>query len=141
MTSRMPTPRSSSRRKWRTPCQHNRSSTMHSRKLAVVTGASSGIGLEIAKLAAKDGYDLIVAADTPFVEAGPALKDLGVQVEEIETDLSTQQGVDLLLATVAGRPIDILVANAGHGLGHGFLDQSPDEWQHVINTNITGTLL
>ena len=52
---------------------------MSSRKLAIVTGASSGIGLEIAKLAAKDGYDLIVAADTPFVDAGPALKALGTE--------------------------------------------------------------
>jgi short-subunit dehydrogenase len=114
---------------------------MSSRKLAIVTGASSGIGLEIAKLAAQDGYDLIVAADTPFVEAGPALKEFGVNVEELEADLSTQQGVDQLLAKVADRPVDVLVANAGHGLGHGFLDQSPDEWQHVINTDVTGTLL
>ena len=114
---------------------------MSSRKLAFVTGASSGIGLEIAKLAAQDGYDLIVAADTPFVEAGPALKEFGVNVEELEADLSTKQGVDQLLAKVADRPVDVLVANAGHGLGHGFLDQSPDEWQHVINTDITGTLL
>jgi short-subunit dehydrogenase len=110
-------------------------------KLAIVTGASSGIGLEIAKLAAKDGYDLIVAADTPFVEAGPALKDLGANVEEIEVDLSTKQGVDQLLARVGDRPVDVLVANAGHGLGHGFLDQSTDEWMHVINTDVTGTLL
>jgi uncharacterized protein len=114
---------------------------MNSRKLAVVTGASSGIGLEIAKLAAKDGYDLIVAADTPFVEAGPALKELGVTVHEIEADLSTKGGVDQLLTVVGGRPVDVLVANAGHGLGHGFLDQSPDEWLHVVNTDITGTLL
>jgi short-subunit dehydrogenase len=114
---------------------------MSSRKLAIVTGASSGIGLEIAKLAAQDGYDLIVAADTPFVEAGPALKEFGVQVEELEADLATKQGVDQLLAKVADRPVDVLVANAGHGLGHGFLDQSPDEWLHVINTDITGTLM
>ena len=114
---------------------------MSSRKLAIVTGASSGIGLEIAKLAAQDGYDLIVAADTPFVEAGPALKDFGVDVQEIEADLATQQGLDQLLGAVGGREVDVLVANAGHGLGHGFLDQSPSEWQHIINTNITGTLL
>jgi short-subunit dehydrogenase len=114
---------------------------MSSPKLAIVTGASSGIGLEIAKLAAKDGCDLIVAADTPFVEAGPALKDFGVDVQEIEADLSTKQGVDQLLAKVGDRRVDVLVANAGHGLGHGFLDQGPDEWQHIINTNITGTLL
>ena len=114
---------------------------MNSRKLAIVTGASSGIGLEIAKLAAQDGYDLIVAADTPFVEAGPALKDLGADVREVEADLSTQQGVDQLLSAAGDRQIDVLVANAGHGLGHGFLDQSPQEWLHIINTNITGTLL
>ena len=114
---------------------------MSSRKLAIVTGASSGIGLELAKLAAKDGYDLIVAADTPFVEAGPALKDFGVQVQEVEVDLSTRQGIEQLLAVVAGRPVDVLVANAGHGLGHGWLDQAPEEWMHIINTNITGTLL
>ena len=114
---------------------------MSQRSLASVTGASSGIGLEIAKLAARDGFDLIVAADTPFVEAGPALKDLGAEVEELETDLSTKQGVDQLLVKVADRPVDVLVANAGHGLGHAFLDQGPEEWQHIINTNITGTLL
>jgi short-subunit dehydrogenase len=111
------------------------------RKLAIVTGASSGIGLEIAKLAAQDGYDLIVAADTPFVEAGPALEGFGVDIEQIEADLSTKEGVEQLLSTLGGRDVDVLVANAGHGLGHSFLDQSPQEWMHVINTNITGTLL
>jgi short-subunit dehydrogenase len=114
---------------------------MSSRKLAIVTGASSGIGLEIAKLAAQDGYDLIVAADTPFVEAGPALKNLGANVDQIEGDLATQNGLDQLFSRIGERPVDVLVANAGHGLGHAFLDQGPDEWQHVINTNITGTLL
>ena len=114
---------------------------MSSRRLAVVTGASSGIGLEIARLAAKDGYDLIVAADTPFVEAGPALRELGADVEEVEADLATEQGVGQLLQRIGDRRVDALVANAGHGLGHGFLDQSPDEWTHIVNTNITGTLL
>ena len=114
---------------------------MPERKLAIITGASSGIGLEIAKLAAQDGFDLIVAADTPFVEAGPALEHLDTQVEQIEADLATQQGVKELLTRIGERPVDVLVANAGHGLGHGFLDQAPTEWMHVINTNISGTLL
>lgn len=114
---------------------------MSSPKLAIVTGASSGIGLELAKLAAADGYDLIVAADTPFVEAGPALREMGVEVEEVEADLATKNGVNQLLERVGDRQVDVLVANAGHGLGHGFLDQSPDEWEHIINTNVTGTLL
>ena len=114
---------------------------MSQRKFAIVTGASSGIGLEIAKLAAKDGYDLLVAADTPFVDAGAGLKELGVDVQSIEADLSTEQGVNQLLAAAGNRPVDVLVANAGHGLGHAFLDQPTEEWRHVIDTNITGTLL
>ncbi|MBW0007848.1 MAG: SDR family NAD(P)-dependent oxidoreductase [Sphingomonas sp.] len=114
---------------------------MSQRKLAVVTGASSGIGLELAKCAAQDGYDLIVAADTPFVEAGPAFDEYDVTVQSIEADLSSRQGVHQLLDLIANRPVDVLVANAGHGLGHGFLDQATDEWMHVVNTNITGTLL
>ncbi|MFD1610735.1 SDR family NAD(P)-dependent oxidoreductase [Sphingomonas tabacisoli] len=109
-------------------------------KLAMVTGASSGIGLELARLAAADGYDLILAADTPFVEAGPQLRRYDVQIDEIECDLSTFDGVDRLLDACRGRKVDLLFANAGHGLGHGFLDQSPAEWRHVIDTNITGTL-
>ena len=114
---------------------------MSLRKLAVVTGASSGIGLELAKCAAQDGFDLIVAADTPFVEAGPAFDEYDVTVQSIEADLSSRQGVHQLLDLIASRPVDVLVANAGHGLGHGFLDQATDEWMHVLNTNITGTLL
>ena len=110
-------------------------------ELAVVTGASSGIGLEIAKLAAADGYDLLVAADTPFVDAAAGLRDLGVEVTQVECDLATEQGVRQLLDAAGGRDIDVLVANAGHGLGHAFLDQSPKQWRHVIDTNITGTLL
>ncbi|WP_205481550.1 SDR family NAD(P)-dependent oxidoreductase [Sphingomonas arenae] len=110
-------------------------------KLAIVTGASTGIGLELAKLAAQEGYDLLVAADTPFVDARPALEGLGVTVETIEADLATEQGVRQLLDRLGERPVDVLVANAGHGLGGAFLDQQPQEWQHVINTNVTGTLL
>ena len=110
-------------------------------KLAVVTGASSGIGLEIAKLAAGEGYDLIVAADTPFVDAAAGLKDLGVNVEQIEADLATEQGVQQLVSRIGDRQVDVLAANAGHGLGHAFLDQAPRDWMHVIETNITGTLL
>jgi uncharacterized protein len=114
---------------------------MPERKLAIVTGASSGIGREIARLAASEGYDLVVAADEPLVDAAAGFLAKGVEVEAVETDLAGQSGVDRLLAATSGRPIDVLVANAGHGLGRGFLDQDPAEWRHVIDTNITGTLL
>ena len=109
-------------------------------KLAIVTGASSGIGLELAKLAAQDGYDIIAAADTPLGEAEAVLKGLGVAVSSVDTDLSTFEGVDRLLDALGGRTPDILLANAGHGLGHAFLDQDPAEWRHVIDTNIVGTV-
>jgi short-subunit dehydrogenase len=107
-------------------------------KLAVITGASSGIGLEIARLASAEGYDLIVASDTPMVDAGAGLDG---EVDSIEADLATDQGVKQLLKQIGDRQVDVLVANAGHGLGHGFLQQSVAEWRHVIDTNITGTLL
>lgn len=114
---------------------------MPDRKLALITGASSGIGREIAKLAAAEGYDLIVAADEPLVDAAAGLRRDGIDVQSVETDLSTPAGVEALLIAASGRQIDVLVANAGHGLGHGFLDQDVAEWRHVIDTNITGTLL
>ena len=114
---------------------------MPSPKLAIVTGASTGIGLELAKLAAADGFDLIVAADTPLVDAAAALAGCGVEVRQVEADLATEGGVRRLLDAAGGRDIDVLVANAGHGLGHAFVEQDPADWRHVIDTNITGTLL
>lgn len=110
------------------------------RPLAVVTGASSGIGYELARLAAQDGYDLVIAADEPsIVEARQGLEQLGARVEAVQADLSTIEGVDHLLATIAERPVDVLMANAGRGLGHAFLDQDWDQARFVIDTNITGT--
>ncbi|MEH3038362.1 MAG: SDR family NAD(P)-dependent oxidoreductase [Sphingomonas adhaesiva] len=103
-------------------------------KFAIVTGASSGIGLELARLAAADGYELLLAADTPFDDETPS------GAETIEVDLSTIEGVDALMEKAGGRQIDLLCANAGHGLGHAFLDQKVSKWRHVIDTNITGTI-
>jgi uncharacterized protein len=106
-------------------------------KFAIITGASTGIGLELARLAAADGHDLLLAADTPF-EAGRDGFDTGA--ERMEVDLSTIEGVDRLLAAARGRQVDLLCANAGHGLGRAFLDQDVADWRHVIDTNVTGTI-
>ena len=112
-----------------------------SKPLAVVTGASSGIGLELAGICADDGFDLIVAADRPEIhEAAARFRKSGAETQVVETDLATLKGVEELWAAVAGRPIDALLANAGHGLGRAFLDQDFDEIRHVVDTNITGTI-
>lgn len=110
------------------------------RPLAVVTGASSGIGYELAKLCAQNGYDLIIAADRPLAEAEQVLGGLLAHVETVQCDLSTIEGVDQLVAQIGERQVDALLANAGHGLGHAFLDQDFADARHVIDTNITGTV-
>jgi uncharacterized protein len=111
------------------------------RPLAIVTGASSGIGLELAKLCIEHGYDLVTAADQPTVaHKADELRAQGAAVEAVEADLATTEGVDKLLAAVRGRPVAALLANAGHGQGHAFLDQDFKDVRHVIDTNVTGTL-
>ena len=110
------------------------------RPFAVITGASSGIGLELARVCAQNGFELLLAADRPFDDALDQLAPLGAKVETLEADLATREGVEAVLARIADRRVDVLVANAGHGLAKGFLDQNFDEASHVIDTNITGTL-
>lgn len=113
----------------------------NTRQFAIVTGASSGIGFELAKLCAQNGFDLLIAADRDEIQhAATELRNLGAGVETVEVDLSTTDGVDRLYSAAAGRRVDALLANAGHGLGHAFLDQDFREARHVIDTNITGTI-
>lgn len=114
----------------------------HAGKLSVVTGASSGIGLELAKCCAKDGMDLLIVADEPEIaQAAEQLRALGAaNVQAIQADLSTESGVDKLIAAVGDRPIMHLIANAGRGLGVSFLNQDWAAARFVVDTNITGTL-
>jgi uncharacterized protein len=107
--------------------------------LAVITGSSSGIGMYLAREAAEAGYDLVLAADTPFDETKMLLAQTGADIQTLDLDLATTEGVDSLHEALEGRVPDLLLANAGHGLGKGFLDEDFDEALDVINTNITGT--
>ncbi|WP_210356703.1 SDR family NAD(P)-dependent oxidoreductase [Sphingomonas beigongshangi] len=107
---------------------------------AIITGASTGIGFELATLAAKNGYDILVVADEPLIDAAAEdFKQFGTEVQSVQADLSTIDGVDTLLAATEGRQVDLLCANAGHGLGRAFLDQDVRDWRLVVDTNITGT--
>ena len=109
---------------------------------AIVTGASSGIGYELAKQCLDNGYDVLIAADEPAIEeAASKLRGSGGSVDAVQADLSGPEGVDKLYAAAKGRPVAALLANAGRGLGHGFLDQDVADWRNVIDTNCTGTLL
>jgi uncharacterized protein len=111
------------------------------RPLAIITGASAGIGYELAKICAENGFDLIVAADQPKItQAAQEFRALGVKAEAVQADLATLDGVDKLYAAARGRRVDALLANAGHGLGKAFLDQDFGDVRHVIDTNITGTI-
>jgi short-subunit dehydrogenase len=111
------------------------------RPLAVVTGASSGIGLHLARCCAEHGFDLVIAADRKDMDsAAQSLSALGAHVDTVRTDLATRAGVEELCTAIAGRPVAALLANAGHGLGGGFLDQDFEHVQHVIDTNVTGTV-
>jgi uncharacterized protein len=112
-----------------------------SRPLAIVTGASSGIGFELAKCCAEHGFDLLIAADEPQIDdAAQKLRLAGAKVDAIEADLATIEGVDALCAATAGRPVAALIATAGRGLGHGFLDQDFKQARRVVDTNVTGTI-
>jgi short-subunit dehydrogenase len=106
-----------------------------------VTGASSGIGYHLARCAVENGFDLVVAADTQLDEAVEDFKSFGTpQVTPVQCDLATREGVEKLCAALNGRSVDVLMANAGHGLAGPFLEQDIAAVEHVINTNITGTI-
>ena len=104
--------------------------------LALVTGASTGIGLELARIARADGHQTIVVADEPAIHQTAAELD----AEAVEADLATPDGVAAVLAHLGGREVELLMLNAGTGLGHAFLDQDPQRIDHVVMTNVLGVL-
>lgn len=83
------------------------------RPFAIVTGASSGIGLHLAKELVARGYDLVVSADNQEIhDAADSLREVGAQVWAVQSDLATADGVEELQTAVkdVGRPVDVNVA-------------------------------
>jgi short-subunit dehydrogenase len=119
-------------------------STSASRPLAVVTGASSGIGRELAKQFASNGFDLVVAAeDTEIASTALELEALGASVEAVQVDLATDEGVDELYHRLEDmeRPVDAVALNAGVGAGGAFAtDTSLEDELKIVDLNVRSTV-
>jgi len=114
------------------------------RPLAVVTGASNGIGYELAKEFAQNGFDLLVTSTGPSInEAAIAFEKLGAQVETVEADLATYDGVETLYNKIkaTGRSVDAIAINAGVGVGGDFARETDlkDEL-NLINLNVVSSV-
>jgi short-subunit dehydrogenase len=111
--------------------------------LAVVTGASSGIGFALATHAAKHGFDLIICAEDEGI-AGKAreLSKHGTQVKAVRADLARADGVEQLAKVIelSGRPVEALMLNAGVGVGGAFLDNKLEDELRMIALNVTSTV-
>jgi short-subunit dehydrogenase len=110
--------------------------------LAVVTGASSGIGLELARVFAQHGYDLVIAAENDAIhDAARSLRATGAKVESVQADLATYEGVETLWGRVrATGPVAAIAINAGVSVGGAFLENELDDEINLINLNVTGAV-
>src|SRR3954447_21018141 len=118
-------------------------SSSSDRQLAVVTGASSGIGLELAKLFAQNDYDLIVAAeDDELSAAAREVESLGARVDAVRVDLTTREGVEELYGRMTGngRPVDAVALNAGVGRGGAFKDIPLEDDLAIVDLNVRSTV-
>src|SRR4051812_23655640 len=114
-------------------------------EFAVVTGASSGIGFELARQFAEHGYDLLIAAEDEAIEQAAAdlRRDGRNQVTAVRADLATYDGVEQLYAAIlqTGRDVDALALNAGRGIGGDFVVHTDlDDELNVIALNVTSTV-
>src|SRR3954454_2067595 len=114
------------------------------RPLAVVTGASSGIGFELAKVFAENGYDLLITAEDVEIEvAHRELNQIAASVECAREDLSSEEGVQRLYDRIkaSARPVDALCLNAGIGEGGDFAREADLRKElRLIDLNVRSTV-
>ncbi len=118
--------------------------TANTKQFAVVTGASSGIGRELAKQFAQNGFDLLITSTGPDIaEAARELEGFGAHVQTTTADLATYDGVESLYRAIqgAGRPVDAIAINAGVGVGGDFTRQTDlQDELNLIQLNVAGTV-
>ncbi|WP_063034714.1 SDR family NAD(P)-dependent oxidoreductase [Nocardia grenadensis] len=111
--------------------------------LALVTGASSGIGLELATVFAERGYDVVMAAEDVEIEvAAETVRRPGIEVWAVQADLRTPEGVEQVYsaATQDERPLDAVALNAGVGRSGNFAETDLDDELDLIALNVRSTV-
>ncbi len=110
---------------------------------AIVTGASSGIGYELARQFAEHGFDLLITSETKRIEdTAQRLRELGAQVEAVRANLATYEGVESLIAQIRAmrRPVDVMAINTGTGGGGSFTDNDVSAELNLVALNVTAVV-